>query len=294
MEVVLSNTILASEEELGDAETGELPNSISFAFIQAESDGDPSPYSGNTPVITTNINGMKQTFRGTTAIFSPSNVRLPVVITVSQTSAEMFVNGEHVVAAFNYGTLPYTTAFWHLVHRTYYSGRGHDAAAPNDTHMPVMGLQVIHWDTIQFDGPAGAYHPVTKAYIQPGCNPMVNIGPTEMDDAPSCAVVSETTIEIPDDLTDVRSVRMLMNGPTVTPTTATVNGHPIQIPTTPSRLAYLGLSALSTVDLPVIGSGRAPTSSVSATAAVTRRWSWRWYTTGNPNNRRRGPRQCRW
>lgn len=251
MELVLTDTMLSSEEELGDAETGRQPNSLSFGFFQAEGSGDePGAFAANTPVITTNIDGEKREFKGGQAIFSPTNVRLPVVIKVSADSAEILVNGESVATATDFGSLPFTTGYWHIVHRTYYSGRSYAADAPDDTHMPVMGLQLIHWDTVQYDGPSGSYHPVTKTYLQPGCNAMVNVGTTGMDDAPGCVRATTATIDVPDELADVRTVRMLMNWPTTTPTTATINGHTIDIPITPERVSYLGIAAISTVEIP--------------------------------------------
>jgi hypothetical protein len=251
MEIVLTDTILTSEEELGDAESGELPNSITFAFRNAETDGDDlATYDSNTPVIIVNIDGTKTTFPGREAIFSPTNVRLPVVIEVSETMARMLVNGEIVAEASDFGSLPFSTGYWNVVHRSYYSGRGHDANAPAGTHLPVMGLQIIHWDTLQFDGPPGSFPPVTGAYIQPGCAAMVNLGVAEIEDAPQCVPVTSTTIEISDDVSRATSARLLMNLPTEAPTTATINGHSIDIPITPTRMSFLGVATLSTVEVP--------------------------------------------
>lgn len=226
MEVVLAEDPITDEHELGDNETGDLSNSIAFSFKDSASGDNRS----NVPMITVNINDVETEFKATKSIYSPTNVRLPVVIRVSQNSAELLINGESVATASGFN-LPFTKGWWHVVHRNYYAGRGDSAQAGNNQTMPVMGLQLIHWDTIQFDGPNGSYHPVTKAYIQPGCKPVVNLERDDMDDAPECRRVRSTRINVPDSLSDAKTVYILGNGRSGAGGSVTINGHTVPMTT---------------------------------------------------------------
>lgn len=249
IEIALTKDIVNVEHDYGDATSGLKSNSINFVFFE-NSDG----FAGNTPAIIVNNNGDRTVFRGDEPIYSPSNVRLPVVIEVSQTHAEMFVNGDSVVRASGY-TMPYSTGYWNLVHRNYFSGRVQDALVGGDNHGRYMpsagGLQLVHWDTVQFDGPPGSYHPVTKVYTQPGCDPLVYLDVNTFDNAPDCTRVPSTTIPIPDDLSTARSATLLVTGDTSAGATATINGHVIEMPHPSSSDKLLYLWDSNSVDVPL-------------------------------------------
>ena len=91
-----------------------------------------------------------KTVVGKTNNFTPKNVRVPVVLKVSQTSAEMLINGVSAVKATGF-TLPFTQGEWTITHRAFY--------APRSPSFPAY-LQLIHWQTVQFDGPGGSFSPV--------------------------------------------------------------------------------------------------------------------------------------
>jgi hypothetical protein len=145
-----------SAEEFGAGKADDLVNSITFSVR-----GDNGGSTSNLPIIEANVNGVPTTYRGTTPIFTPGNVRLPIVIKLSRTRAEMYINGNLAIAANFTSQLPFTSGYWILAHRSWYSGRDRVSA-------PVIN-QVVHWDMMQFDGPAGSYSPLVRTYIQPGC-----------------------------------------------------------------------------------------------------------------------------
>src|SRR5437763_5522360 len=82
-----------SSEEFGAGKGDDLTNSITFSVR-----GDDGGSTSNMPLIEANVNGVATTYRGNTPIFTPGNIRLPVVIKISRTRAEMYINGTLAVA----------------------------------------------------------------------------------------------------------------------------------------------------------------------------------------------------
>jgi fibronectin type III domain protein len=198
-----------------------------LAFSVARPLNATSPSDVQVATIGVNAGGAQKTVLGRTNNFTPKNVRVPVVLKVSQTSAEMFINGVSAVKATGF-TLPFTQGEWTITHRAFY--------APRSPSFPAY-LQLIHWNTVQFDGPSGSFSPVRKTYLAPGC-PGVKIA-LQFD----CTVDanSPVSVSIPDAVAGMTSARLLFNpfdsgncdhgAYTVN---ATVNGHSIAVPTQPA------------------------------------------------------------
>jgi len=138
----------------GDGEA--VPDSLEFSIRKGAGTNENEV---NIPQITVNIGGNVTTFEGTSRQINPSNVRMPIVLKVSQSAAEFYVNGVRVVQATGFN-LPFTQGYWVVAHRGFYASRADAVPIP---------LQLLHWETIQFDGPTGSYNSVVKSYIQPGC-----------------------------------------------------------------------------------------------------------------------------
>jgi hypothetical protein len=163
-EVHLVSSLPWSAEELGAGRGDDLRNSIEFSLRES---GDIGPVV-NVPVITVNRNGNMTEFTGNATVASPTNIRMPLVLHVSHNQAVMEINGVPVVTATNIN-LPFDTGYWLLAHRTWYSGR--------DVTTQPQALQLVHWDTIQYDGPDGSTPNNVKAYLEPGCpGEIVNVG----------------------------------------------------------------------------------------------------------------------
>ena len=127
----LVNKIPWSSEEFGAGDGDDWSNSIEFS-IRGGDGPDPNI---NLAQITVNIGGQVLTFSGNIRQMTPTNVRVPVVLHVSQSSAEMVINGVSVVQASGF-TLPYTRGYWMLAHRAWYASR--------DTQTQPVILQLIH------------------------------------------------------------------------------------------------------------------------------------------------------
>ena len=151
-----ANHVPWSSEEFGAGNGIDWPNSVTFSVR-----GDQGGSTSNFPMIETNIGGVQHTYIGSTPIFNPANIRMPMVVKVSRHAAQLFINGVLMVSATFNAQLPYTSAYWILAHRSWYSNR-------DETTAPVIN-QLVHWDMVQYDGPAGSYNPVVKTYLQPGC-----------------------------------------------------------------------------------------------------------------------------
>jgi hypothetical protein len=224
-EIHLVKDLPWSSEEFGAGDGQGFPDSIEFSVRAV--DGAESAGSINMPQITVNIGGKVLTYTGTLRQLTPANIRVPVVLKVSATSAEMLINGVSVVRASDF-LLPFTRGYWVLAQRGWYASRD-TAAAPEV-------LQLIHWDTIQFDGPAGSYNPIARTYIQPGCAGVVH---NEHDGVLDCTKLSfapdhptqTLNLNIGDDVSLARSARILYNGSAPDSFTVNVNGHPLTIPT---------------------------------------------------------------
>jgi hypothetical protein len=225
-----------SSEEFGAGDGQEFPDSIEFSVRQANDD----QHIVNTAQITVNIGGNVTVFQGTTNILTPVNVRMPVVLKVSRTTAQMLIDGVSVATASGF-TLPFTEGYWVIAQRGWYASRDLRTA-------PVI-LQLIHWDTIQYDGPQGSYNSIAKSYIQPGCPGEVH---NEHDGIVGCSRISFTsghdtqtvTLNIPDNVAQARSAKILYNGSANSPFDVSINGHTMTIPTK----SCCFLDALNTAD----------------------------------------------
>jgi hypothetical protein len=174
-EVHISKDIPNDHFQFGSTEINDaMPNNIRFA-VDRQTD---KSNSYNVPNIQVNINGVNKRFVGNSALFTPGNVRVPIVIKVSPTYAAMIINGKtEVETTTNYYlgasaatnapfTLPFNVGHWSLIdanYRSAYDGT-HD---PQIAQGPTITNQLSHWDMIQWDGPSGSYNPVVKTYVQP-------------------------------------------------------------------------------------------------------------------------------
>ena len=247
-ELNLLRDIPGTESQFGNDElpAGDFPNSLTFAVFHHD-DAAAGDARFNLPIIRVNVAGKVQEFTGTTNQYTPGNIRVPVVLKVSQTSAEMFINGVSVVRAAGF-TLPFTRGYWSVTHRSTYSNRVFDG----HLGLPQL-LQTLHWDTLQFDGPAGSYNPLVRAYIQPGCKAVVAISAfnSGVDGCPFASAAGKAiTLNIADDVASARSAKLLFyskNG-TAPAGTLSVNGNQMTIPAAPA-LNYWNL-VLNQFDIP--------------------------------------------
>ena len=206
-------------------ETDTYPDDLSFSVARPIDASDPTHV--QVAAISVNAGGFQRTIEGKSNNFTPKNVRVPVVLKVSTTSAEMFINGVSAVRATGF-TLPFSKGDWTITQRAFY--------APRSPSFPAF-LQLIHWQTVQFDGPAGSFSPVRRTYLAPGC-PGVKLA-FQMDCAEDAN--SAISIEVPDAVAGMTTARLLFNpfdsgscehgAYTVN---ATVNGHAIAVPTQPA------------------------------------------------------------
>lgn len=237
-EINLSKEIPGTDDDFGDGSGGQFPNSIEFGFRRE----------GNA-LITTNINGVKREYVSTNQVYTPLNVRVPVVVKVSRTSAEMIVNGVTVATASGFD-LGFSKAYVTLAHRNYYTPRRATTSSGQNLP-PIMVNQMVHWDTLQYDGPQGSYNPVVKTYIQPNCPGTVHYGgnfgqilhcqSTPMNGTP-------VNIDIPDNLSNARSAKFLVNADGSG--TININGNEVPIPAEiPGVSGYAG--SLRSIDVPI-------------------------------------------
>jgi hypothetical protein len=221
------------------------PDDLSFSVSRPLNATNPDDVQSATIAI--DSGGVQKTVVGRTNNFTPKNVRVPVVLKVSTTSAEMLINGVSAVRATGF-TLPFTRGGWTITHRAFY--------APRSPSFPAY-LQVIHWQTVQFDGPDGSFSPARKTYLAPGC-PGQKVA-LHFD----CTVDANAplSIDIPEAVGGIASARLLFNpfdaggcdhgAYTVN---AVVNGHSIAVPTQPATPAAQGEHCydqnLASVDIP--------------------------------------------
>ena len=224
-EIHLVKDLPWSSEEFGAGNGQDFANSIEFAVRAVQ--GAESDSTINIPQITVNSNGTVRTYTGALRQLTPANIRMPVVLKVSATSAEMLINGVSVVQAQGF-ELPFTAGSWLLAHRGWYGSRDTVAA-------PVI-LQLIHWETVQFDGPPGSYNPLVRAYLQPGCSGVVHnehegiVGCPKLSFSPD-RPTNTVPITIAEDVRQARSARILYNGTATGSFTININGHALTIPT---------------------------------------------------------------
>jgi hypothetical protein len=245
-EVHLSKDVPDSHDSFGSTDVNNvMPNNIRFAIDRQTDKSD----AYNVPNIQVNINGVNKRFVGNTSLFTPANVRVPVVIKVSPTYAAMIINGKTEVETTNTYylgsnaatnapfTLPFTVGHWSLMdvnYRSAYDGSV-DATMPQG---PTITNELGHWDTIQWDGPSGSYNPVIKTYMQPtiggrACDGFVAMFyqetpfcPTFMSGSTKDATVN-LNIPASDDLSKIRSARLLFNAPLPQGMSVTMNGNPL-------------------------------------------------------------------
>jgi len=247
-EIHLSRHAPADAQFFGIAtsEVDTYPDDLSFTVARPLNATDPNDVQAASIGVDTS-NGFQKTFTGRSNNFTPHNVRVPVVIQVSQTSAEMFVNGVSVVKATGF-TLGFTRGQWTITQRAFY--------APRSPSFPAY-LQLIHWQTVQFDGPNGSFSPVRKTYLGPNC-PGVKTA-LQFD----CTVDANatSTVNIPDPVGSIASARLLFNPfdsggcdhGTYT-VNAVVNGSSIAVPAQPATPEAQGEHCydanLASVDIP--------------------------------------------
>lgn len=238
-EVVVSKDIVGDDFSLGDIDSGEFADSVTFGFFRdgggldcLASNPRKAAYCLNQPTIIVNIGGVRHEFQApfdrSKSFFSPPNVRMPVVIKLSQTSAEMFLNGVSVAKATGF-TLPFTKGNITFAHRAGYGTKvATDIFTPQ---FPTLAFQLLHWDTIQYDGPNGSFNPVVKTYVQPNCGSVVHMSHDyydTVDNCPTFAPGESVNLSIPDDLTQAKSARLIFNNSLNTGSgTAIINGHSV-------------------------------------------------------------------
>ncbi len=247
--LVREDSIPSNHNEFGDANGREWPDSVEFAMY--ESDDDREGEGHNLPLITVNIGGTVHEFKSNTPFITPANVRVPVVLKVSQTSAEMLVNGVSVLRASGF-SLPFTRGYWLMTHKNYNSEKvdgNPDFAAP----WPTI-LQLAHWDMWQFDGPPGSINPVVRTFIQPGCGGTVHLGHNRLIGCDPFIDENRRTnsmtfnIGSDVDVTRARSAKLLFNGSSDRPLQVNINGHTAQVPVNyDDTIMY----ALTVYDFPV-------------------------------------------
>ncbi len=240
LEVHVVQDVPGSGRALGAGNGNFYPNNISFSMSSPES----CPYDthcidnntvnfGHITVTDGSQNHVVKDVTGNIKILTPTNVRVPVVIRLSQTDAEMFVNGVSVVRATGIN-LPFTRGHVLFNHRGFYTVRN---------EYTQVAQQLIHWETIQFDGPPGtSYNPVIKTYYQQdvngqSCSGLVNYGNGLSTGIRHCPIIpvsgntANTTINIPDPITHIAKARLLYNFTGAHPSTRTfsINGHSFNV-----------------------------------------------------------------
>jgi hypothetical protein len=235
-EVQVSNDLPASSESYG-VHGRDWPRTVTFGAYSSVLDGGPldankiqRPFIGvNVDQPQTSDPGISDVdiplfFQGPSARYTPPNVRVPIILKLSQTSAQMIINGTTAVTASGF-SLPWTRGHLLFLHKNYRSGViDFPPTTPKET------LQLLHWDVIQFDGPAGSFNPVVKTYIQPGCSGTVYIFSQGFPTCPSFldnAHPSPVTLNIPiaDDVTQAAKARLIFNGAYGSPLTVSLNGQ---------------------------------------------------------------------
>jgi hypothetical protein len=240
LEVHLSRHAPTNSQAFGIATNDAYPDDVSFTFFRPVNARDVDHV--QTAAITVNAGGFHQTFTGRSNLFTPRNVRVPVVVKVSRTSAEMLVNGVSVARAGGY-TMPFTRGEWTFAHRAFY--------APRSPSFPQL-LQLLHWQTIQFDGPSGSFSPVRKTYLGPGCPAVKHLFRFD------CMVDADQPVDVtvPDQLAGATSARILFNpfgqcerGASTVATT--VNGHALNVATQPGPEEHCYDNNLASATIPV-------------------------------------------
>jgi hypothetical protein len=230
-----------SGDEFGDGEGEDMDDSIEFSVRR----GDDTESTVNYPQITVNIGGTVSSFRTETRQLTPANVRVPVVLKVSQTRVEFWINGVNVLNASGFN-IPWTSGYWIVGHRNWY--------ASQDRETTPMIVQLVHWETMQFDGPAGSLNPVTKMYtLQSGCPGIVHFVSGGVQGCPALYYYPGRdnyafNFNIPENpAAQGRTARLLFNGSAPSTFTASINGNLLTL--TP-RLTDNWLRSLVSAEFP--------------------------------------------
>lgn len=230
-----------SGDEFGDGVGEDWPDSIEFSVRQ----GDDTEPTVNYPQITVNIGGSVSTFRAPARQITPANVRVPVVLKVSQTRIEFWINGVNVLNATGFN-IPWTSGYWMVGHRNWYASQDHETTP--------MIVQLVHWETMQFDGPTNSINPVTKMYLlQQGCLGIVQMVSSGVNGCPALYYYQGRdnyafNFNIPENpATQGRTARLLFNGSAPSTFTASINGNLVTL-TPQSTNSWL--RSLVTTDFP--------------------------------------------
>jgi hypothetical protein len=231
-EVQVSNALPASSESSG-VHWRDWPRTVTFGAYSSVEAG--LPFNANKvqrPFIAVNVDQPVTTdpgqssvdiplfFQGPSPRYTPPNVRVPIVLKLSQSSAQLTINGVTAVMATGF-SLPWSRGHLAFLHKNYRTG-----VIDAQPMTPKEVLQLLHWDTIQYDGPPGSFNPVVKAYIQPGCRGTVYIYSQGFRTCPAFLDFAHLppaslSVAIPDDVTQASRARLLFNGAL----TVSVNGH---------------------------------------------------------------------
>jgi hypothetical protein len=214
--------------------SGFLKNSLTFGVFSQDESKTGTAQRYNIPVIRINKNGVITQFTGTANQFSPPNVRVPISIKVSQHQAQMYVNGQLAVSTTGDISLPFSKGYWVVNHRTVYSHR----ITHNGFGLP-QAFQLLHWDTVQFDGPAGSINPVVHTYVQPNCPTTTILEGFGYESHCSHIKTSggSATLNLPTadgDPSTAQSVHLNFIQKGNPATTLTVNGTPVTITSVPT------------------------------------------------------------
>ena len=219
-EVNFSEKIPATGGEFGGKGHAGFPNSIVFAAHERAQNYWPDfNERGNTiniPNIDVNVNGTTKQCQSSslTGIFTPGNVRVPVVLKVSRTSAEMFLNGVSWVKCTGF-TLPFNSGYWIISDDNY-----RPAFIEGDYYgqFPMIFNKLSHWDMIQWDGPAGSINNERKTFGETGCPLTIKYdGLTGIHNCPpfiNGGTSGTATVNIPaaSDLQDIKEARITFVG----------------------------------------------------------------------------------
>lgn len=239
-EIQVSNTLPASSESYG-THGRDWPRTVTFgAYSSFEDGGQLNATKIQRPFIGVNVdavqtlpedvgmsdNNIPLFFQGPSSRYTSPNVRVPVVAKLSQTAAQLIINGNTVVTA-NGFSLPWSKGHLLLLQKNYRSG-----VIDAEPTTPKETLQLLHWDVVQYDGPPGSFNPIVRAYIQPGCSGTVYVYSQGFYSCPSFLDNSHPspqtlTIPIAENVSQAVSARLLFNGAFTTPLTVTLNGQPL-------------------------------------------------------------------
>ena len=257
--VAFSNKIVKSHQDFTHGASDNSLISIDFSAYGKRS----ADRSGtNLAKIGVIQNGQRREFVGTKPLITPHNIRVPVTVTLSRTSAKMYVNGEIVLDASGLN-LPSLEGYWSIGQANYRSGFIDNYGAGLD--QPRITNQIVHWDTIQFDGlNAQNYIPLVRTYQAPNCTgPIIfHMRAHQMLNCPYLItrgrLSSDFTININEDPRSIRSAKLILNGPRTSEVLVQANNTEIArfAPTDSNyRLHHIDVRSLSASQLQILRQG---------------------------------------